>query len=99
MARVSGARFVWPCSLARMMLLEDALSTYSGVIGSRRRNPYKVKQGMKPDTCQGNKFVLGCTNVMVQLALWCQVGKGREPILAVLIFEVSRIEASLTLPP
>lgn len=62
MARVSGARFVWPCSLARMMLLEDALSTYLGVIGSRRRNPYKVKQGMKPDTCQGNKFVLGCTN-------------------------------------
>ena len=33
---------------------------------------YNVRQGVKPDTCQGNKFLLGL--MVGQLASWCQVG-------------------------
>lgn len=32
------------------------------------------------------------------VASWHQVGRGREPTLAVLMFEVSRTEALLTIP-
>lgn len=35
--------------------------------------PYKIKQGVKPDNCQGNKFYLGM--MVGQLASECQVGK------------------------
>jgi hypothetical protein len=82
--------------LAWTGVLEGALSTYSGAVGSRRRRPYELKQGMKPNNCQSNKFVLGL--MVGQLALWHQVGRGREPTLVVLIFGISRIEASWTLP-
>lgn len=35
--------------------------------------PYEVKQGVKPDNCQDNKFLL---RLMVEgLTLWCQVGR------------------------
>lgn len=35
--------------------------------------PYKIKQGVNPDNCQDNKFLLGL--MFRDPALWCQVGK------------------------
>lgn len=50
--------------LSRPGVLEDASSTYSEAVRWRRGAggggaPYKVKQGVKPDNCQGEKFLLG----------------------------------------
>ena len=64
MARVSGARFMWLCTRSRVV--EEASLAYLGAID------YKVKQGLKPDNCQGDKFLLGL--MVGKLALWHQVG-------------------------
>lgn len=45
--------------------------------------PYKVKQGMKLDNCQSNKFLLGL--IVGQQTLWGQVEREREPTPADLI--------------
>ena len=44
---------------------------------------YNVKQGVRPDDCQGNIFLLG---LMVRGAIF-RLGVGRKPTPAVLIFE------------
>ena len=46
--------------LVRAEVLEDASSAYSGVavLGRGWKEHYKVKQGVKPDNCQGNTFLL-----------------------------------------
>lgn len=50
------------------LVLEDASSSHSGAVGSQRKRPYTVKQGVKADNCRGNKFLPG---LMVRdPALW-----------------------------
>ena len=57
-ARVSGTSLCGHVPLARAGVLEDAWSICSGAIGCVcGREPYKAKQGMKPDNCQDNKFL------------------------------------------
>jgi hypothetical protein len=56
-AKVSGTRFVWLCSIDQgrgvgkcfFYILRDC----------KGWGPYKFKQGVKPENCQGTRFVLG----------------------------------------
>lgn len=54
--------------LVRAEVLEDASSSHSGAVGSQRERPYTVKQGVKADNCQGNKFLPGL--MVWDPALW-----------------------------
>lgn len=74
-------------------MLKDASSIYSGV----GEGAYKVKQGVKPDHCQGNKFSLGL--LWPELALWCRVETGEIANPCRSTSEVSRFEAPWTLLP
>jgi hypothetical protein len=56
------------------------------------RNPYQVKQGVKPDNCQGDTFLQGL--MVGEAALWCQVGR-EEVANSCLMFEGSTVEAPL----
>lgn len=53
-------------------MLGDSSSAHSGALGSWEKS-YKVKQGVKPDNYQGNKFLIGL--MVVNPNLLCQVGK------------------------
>lgn len=68
-------------------MLKDASSIYSGVGGGA----YKVKQGVKPDDCQGNKFSLGL--LWPELAFWHWVETGEIANPCRPTSEVSRFEA------
>lgn len=61
------------------------------------RGTYKVKQGVKADNCQDNKFLLGL--LWPELALWLQVETGEIANPCWPTFEVSRFEAPWTLLP
>lgn len=78
-ARVSGAKLVWPCSIGQDRK-ECRICILRGWGGGRE--PYKVKQGGKPENCSGNKLSLRW--VVVEAALWHQVGGG-EPVPAISI--------------
>lgn len=57
-ARISRVRFMGPCTTGKgvercfIYILRVCRVCEGG-------KPYKVKQGVEPDNCQGNKFLLG----------------------------------------
>lgn len=71
--RVSGARVVCLC------LIDQARGVRCIPRGCRGwvcvGKPYEVRQGVKLDNCQGNKFLLGL--MVGQLTLWHEVEKGK----------------------
>lgn len=71
-AKISGARFMWPWTIDWAGVLEDTSSTYSGCSTSQGTTLYKVKQG-KLGNCQGNTFYWGR---WWGARLWCQVQSG-----------------------
>jgi hypothetical protein len=46
-------------SLARTRVFEDVSSTHSGSVECVSGQPYKIRQGVEPDNCQGDTFLLG----------------------------------------
>lgn len=44
--------------LIRTGVLEDTSSVYSGAV-SEGGKPYNIKQGVRPDKCEGSKVLLG----------------------------------------
>lgn len=68
--RESEARFVRPCTTGQNRVLKDTSRGW-GVEG---RESYKVKEGVKPDNCQGNKLLLGL--MVGEPTLHGEVGSG-----------------------
>jgi len=72
-ARASGARFMWPCKIASIGVGRCLICIPRG----SREDAKKVKQGVKPNNCQGYKFLLGV--IVGQPAfLVCQFGNGQR---------------------
>lgn len=66
--------------------------------GGRQGELYKVKQGVKPDSCHGSKFLLELIVGEVNLVFWCEVGRG-EGATTCLHMRYLGLKLSLTLPP
>lgn len=71
---VWGQGLCGPAPLARTRVLEDTPSVYSGARGPSGGKLCKVKEGVRPDDCQGRKSLLRLTEG--QLTSWGQVRRG-----------------------
>lgn len=72
-ARVSQARFVQLSTVGQVRAVgRYFICILGGLVAGV--GALKVKQGVNPDSCQGNKFLLGL--MVAKPALWCQAGSG-----------------------